>query len=118
MVPGYIAGHYRHDQAHIDLNPLCNFAGARFLRARAIGLDLSTKRVLCEDRASVSFDLLSINIGSTPWASDVPGVARFALPIKPIDQFLKAWERILAEVEQTDRPSLRIAVIGGGAGWC
>ena len=30
MLPGLIAGHYSHDEAHIDLRKLCRFANAQF----------------------------------------------------------------------------------------
>jgi hypothetical protein len=45
MLPGLIAGHYDYDEAHIDLGPLCRFAGARLYHDEAIGLDLTGDRV-------------------------------------------------------------------------
>src|SRR4030095_9724954 len=62
MLPGFIAGHYTHDEAHIDLRKLCRFANAQFYRDEISGLDLQNKRVLCYARPPVAFDLLSINI--------------------------------------------------------
>src|ERR1700680_3783414 len=88
MLPGLMAGHYQFDEAHIDLRPLCRFAGADLVHATITGLDLANQRVLCPGRPPTSFALLPINIGPTPRASNVPGAAEFALPVKPIDCFL------------------------------
>jgi selenide,water dikinase len=35
----------------------------------------------------VAYDLLSINIGSTPWLGEVPGAELHAVPAKPIRRF-------------------------------
>src|SRR5262245_19283685 len=66
MLPGFVAGHYSHDDAHIDLRPLAQKAGARLFHAEAIGLDLRDKRVICAGRPPVDFDYISLDIGSRP----------------------------------------------------
>ncbi len=91
MLPGYVAGHYSFDEVHIDLRRLANFAGARFYRDEVIGLDREARKVLCANRPPVSYDLLSINIGSTPRMDNVAGAAEFAVPVKPISAFNERW---------------------------
>ena len=114
MLPGYIAGHYRFDEAHIDLRPLCQFASARLYHDSAIRIDAENKRVVCANRPPVNYDLLSINIGSHPQIDTVPGAAEFATPIKPINCFIDRWQQILQRVRQ-QQDTYRIAVVGGGA---
>ncbi len=115
MLPGYIAGHYEYDQAHIDLRPLALFAGARIFHEEAEGLDLKNNRVLCPNRPPVPFDVLSINIGSRPNTLHVPGAERFAIPVKPINHFLLCWENLVRDVI-THNDTFRLVVVGGGAG--
>ena len=115
MLPGYIAGHYSYDEVHIDLSRLARFAGARLFRDEALGLDRDAGKVLCRNRPPVPYDYLSINIGSTPQMSSVPGAAEHAVPVKPIDGFNQRWLLLLARVRQ-HAGSMRIAVVGGGAG--
>lgn len=116
MLPGYLAGLYDFDACHIDLRPLANFAGARLIHDRAIALDLINNQVLCENHPPISFDVLSLDIGSTPAVSTVPGAEKFAIPVKPISKFLDYWDRLVAEVEQNPQRPLRVGVVGGGAG--
>ena len=115
MLPGYIAGHYRYDDVHIDLSRLAEFAGARFFRDEATGLDLAGQRVLCRDRPSVPYDQLSINIGSTPQVGEVPGAADNAVPVKPIHTFNDRWLTLLERIRE-HAGATTIAVVGGGAG--
>ncbi len=115
MLPGYIAGHYSYDEVHIDLSRLATFAGARFFRDEVIGLDRAEKKVFCRNRPPVPYDRLSINIGSTPSSSRVPGANEFALPVKPIHAFNERWLALLERVRRHPGRT-RIAVVGAGAG--
>src|SRR5215470_16864952 len=94
MLPGFVAGNYTHDEAHIDLRPLAQAAGARLYHAEAVGLDLAARQVICVGRPSVTFDVVSLDIGSRPAWHGVPGAADHTLPIKPVDAFVAGWHAI------------------------
>jgi selenide,water dikinase len=115
MLPGLIAGHYSFDDAHIDTGPLTRFAGARLYQDEVTGVDVAGQRVICQHRPPVPYDLLSINIGSTPNTADVPGASEHAIPVKPIDGFLRRFEALQARV-LARKGHARVAVVGAGAG--
>jgi selenide, water dikinase len=128
MLPGYVAGHYGYDEVHIDLGKLCAFAGARLYKAEVTGIDRAVKKVICKGRPDVDYDVLSINVGSSPRVADVAGATEFAVPVKPIAQFNERWLALLARAstaritQSTVQQGLQggvplhIAVVGGGAG--
>jgi len=115
MLPGYVAGHYSFDDVHIDLGRLAAFAGARFYRDQVTGLDRANRKVLCRHRPAVPYDLLSINIGSTPQLQGVPGAVDNAIAVKPIACFNERWLALLSRVQQHP-DSTTVAVVGAGAG--
>ena len=113
MLPGYVAGHYTYDEAHIDLRPLCQFAGARLYHGEAEGIDLLNKLVHCANRPAVPYDVVSLNVGSRPDISGVPGAADFVTPVKPINRFVDRWHNLVDRVLGQPGPH-RIAVVGAG----
>ncbi len=115
MLPGYVAGHYTFDEVHVDLSRLAEFAGARFYRDEAVGIDRDKQRVVCRNRPAVPYDLLSINIGSAPRVSEVPGAEDHAVPVKPINGFNVRWLALLTRLENHQGP-MTVAVVGAGAG--
>ncbi len=115
MLPGYVAGHYDYDEVHIDLGPLARFAGARLYHGEVEGLDPGERLIKVPGRPPVHYDLLSINTGSRPRTIDVPGALEHALPVKPIDRWLRDWEALQARVLGS-RGDFRVLVVGGGAG--
>jgi selenide, water dikinase len=114
MLPGWVAGHYAFDECHIDLGRLARFAGARLIRDEAIGLDRSECRLLCRAHPPIRYDFLSLDIGSTPRADEVPGAMKHTIAVKPIARFAERWEALLARAREMR--GLRLAIVGGGAG--
>ena len=114
MLPGLVAGVYTFDEAHIDCGPLAVTAGARLYQDEVTGLDLAGKRVLCRGRPPVPYDVLSIDIGSTPATGAVTGLDAHAVPVKPIDGFLRRFERVREKVRAAAGKA-SVAVVGGGA---
>lgn len=115
MLPGYIAGHYSFDEVHIDLGRLAAATGARLYRDEVVGIDRQSQKVICHHRPPVAYDLLSINIGSTPQIKQIEGAQALAVPVKPIAQFNQRWLQLLAKVREW-RGRMTVAVVGGGAG--
>jgi selenide,water dikinase len=116
MLPGYIAGHYSYDEAHIDLRPLAQFAQARIYHAEVNDIDFDNNQILCDGRPPIHFDLTSINIGSRPGTLHIPGADRYTLPVKPIDRFLTQWDELVDTVINTAERDFHLAIVGGGAG--
>jgi selenide,water dikinase len=114
MLPGLIAGHYRFDEMHIELRPLCHFAGAQFITTRSPVLIWRVGGSVCSPSTS-AIDFLSINTGSTPVLNGVPGAREYTLPVKPIGCSCRL-EKVIGKVLAS--PALRwcFAVVGGGAG--
>lgn len=125
MIPGYVSGFYTYDDCHIDLARLAHFANARFIHAEARSIDTAARQILLKDpsRPPIDYDVLSINTGITPKASNVPGAQQNTTPVKPIDRFVELLERKIFPnlVKHTSSSSncigqYNIAVVGGGAG--
>jgi selenide,water dikinase len=115
MLPGYLAGHYDFDETHIDLRPLCKFAGARLYHDEAIQINLNGKSVVCKGRPEVPYDVLSVNIGSAPSFNDIPGAEEFTTPVKPINNFVNRWKVMVERILKSSGVH-RIGVVGAGAG--
>ncbi len=114
MLPGFVAGHYGFSDCHIDLEPLCSAAGIAFRRAMANGIRPEDSCVTCSDGSVVEYDVLSVDVGSTPDVRAIPGALEHGTRVKPVAGFLRAWERILAESHSGNLTSL--VFVGGGAG--
>lgn len=115
MLPGFIAGHYRYEDCHIDLEALCRRAGVTLIEGTISGLDWARSAALCAGGTEQSFDVISINTGSTPVTANIPGAERHGTPVKPVAAFLDAWNA-LRTTARNAVTELRIAVVGAGAG--
>ena len=113
MLPGLIAGHYSFEQTHVDLVKLALWAKIRFIQDEVIAIDAENKILTLKNRPSISYDVVSIDTGSTP-NQGIEGSAEYSTSVKPISHFYARWKLIQAHVQQKKIHSL--AVVGGGAG--
>ncbi len=114
MLPGYVAGLYRRDEMHIDAGSLARRAGVRVCQDEAIGLDLASRHVSCSAHPPLPYDVVSLDIGSSPNVGTVPGAAEHAIPVKPISSFLPRFDALRARV--LAGRSRRVVLVGAGAG--
>ena len=124
MLPGYVAGHYSLEQTNIDLNALCRKAGVRWIKARCTGIDADEKRLNLAGLPELEFDVLSVDIGSTP-DQRIAGASQYALGVKPIAGFQQRWQNLLSALKKHEQDStatepstqtIEWGVIGAGAG--
>lgn len=114
-IPGYLAGHYRYDDSHIDLRPLAQAAEARLYSTQVTGLDPKHKIIQTQDRPPIPYDLVSINIGSTPNIAGITGDTTRIIPIKPIEHFIGRWQTVMDQLKTNTQPT-QLVIVGGGAG--
>lgn len=116
MLPCHISGLYDFDTAHIDLRPLSRFAQCQLFMDTAMGIDPVKQQVICAHHPPVRYDVLSVDVGSTPAMVKVPGAAELAIPAKPVPQLLQAWDMFLETLAQRPPAPIAIAIVGGGVG--
>lgn len=116
MLPGLIAGHYQEDQVHIDLIPLCRFAGVDLVRAAVDGIDTQRQEVSLPGRPNIRYDILSLDVGSTPSTSNLGELHEKSkvVPVKPISNFLERWQQFL--MRHRDGGIREVGFVGAGAG--
>ncbi len=107
MFSGYMEGIYSFENIRIHLPTLADKAKVSFIRGAALSIDAEAKVVLTEKGDIVSYDMLSIDIGSYTGGIDVPGVRQHALRIKPTYRI----EEVANKMWEANNP----VVVGGGA---
>lgn len=101
MLPGVIAGHYREEEAGIDVAGLAERAYAEFFEDSIVALDARNRTLRLRGGKQLGYDFLSLNVGSRVDTS-APGSAQHAVPVKPFENLL-SWK------------AGHVAIAGGGA---
>lgn len=114
MIPGVIAGHYTLEQCSIDLVALAGRAHAAFLETRAVLVNPDMREVILADSSVVGYDVLSIDVGSQPVVGSARGVGRHAIVLRPLEDLVAKWEKVLAAARGGAVGS--VTVVGAGAG--
>lgn len=114
MVPGWMAAHYRWEECCVDFARLCMRAGARLFVASLTGIDVVRTQVTLDDGERLSYDWLSLDIGST--LQPPPSERLDILPMRPLATLNTRWHALLDRVAHLgDGSRFRVLMVGGGA---
>ena len=89
MIPGYLQGIYDWNEINIDLVKLCRVYGHRLIISNIIKIDTKNNLVFLENRPSINYDFLSINLGIKTDSSKIKGAEKNCLRLKPISSIKK-----------------------------
>lgn len=112
MLPGLIAGHYRHADCHIDLEALCGAACVDRMADTVVMLDAQQRILHCASGASLAYDLASLDVGSAPATPGAHAPQGMDVAVKPSEVFLAYWDALQ---QRAQTRVLRIVTVGGGA---
>ena len=115
MLPAVLAGQQPVSAMQIDLVRLCASVGAQLILDRVKTVDAENQQVHFHDRPPLSYDALSIGIGSVAMKSEIPLDPNTVVEIKPMQTFLGRLDIALERaVEHLRGRELRVAVVGSG----
>jgi selenide,water dikinase len=78
-----------------------------------IGLDVERRTLACAQTPGVSYDWLSMDIGSMPDTASIENAQRFGLAVRPVEHLLAGVDALM---ERARRQAIEVAVVGAGAG--
>ena len=113
MVPGLLAGHYDADQCAIDLTALADSANAAVHFTQATLVNPEAREVICANSTVLAYDVLSINAGSSAFATKVRGLEEHAIFMRPLELAVKGWNRVLSRAR--DGGIGAVTLVGAGA---
>lgn len=117
MVPAHIAGEFPREAITFDLVRLCRRVGVRFVVGRVTAIDSTARRVWVSDRAPLTYDVLSLGLGSLPGRPPGPTDPDHTYALRPMTVLLRDLDRLEQELNTHPRP-FHLIVVGGGASGC
>jgi NADH dehydrogenase FAD-containing subunit len=119
LATGVLAGLYPPELDQIDVGALVVRGGGRFLRARATAIDVAARAVALDTGESVTYDVLSCNLGSEVPTGAIPGAAAHGYAVKPVRNLWELRQALEARTGPAAPPQvLRVVIVGGGATGC
>src|SRR6266478_9805685 len=84
MVPAQIAGEFSRHELAIDLVRLCQAVHVRFVAARVSEIDARLRQVRLAGRPPLTYDVISLGLGSMPAHPDDKAAGLVSLSMRPL----------------------------------
>jgi pyridine nucleotide-disulfide oxidoreductase family protein len=115
MVPGWLSGAYAFEEICIDFAALVRAAGARIVIDELQSLDPNRRVARLVSGTELSYDVLSLNAGST--LSPPAPAGTLVLSLRPLGKLRHAWETLLSQIDHVSHATtpFTVTAVGGGA---
>lgn len=119
MLPQVVSGQKQPSDIRINAARLAKLASARLVVEAVTGIDVEAKTLCFSSRPPMPFDVVSLNLGAV---SALPPIIEdknnaqavpLLLPVKPLGDFLAAWQKLKAYLD-AHKKRMEIAIVGGG----
>jgi NADH dehydrogenase FAD-containing subunit len=114
MGPGLLSGIYPPRENAVNVREMVEAAGGRFIRDGVTHINPHQRELMLGQHPPVSYDVLSLDVGSEIPCTRIPGAGEFGLPAKPTPALLSLREKL----RNNGGPPQRLVVLGGGATGC
>ncbi len=112
LASGVVAGDYPPELDRIDVETFGKRAGVTYLRTTATAIDAEAKTVTTADGQTVSYDVCSLNVGSTSDPSRLRGQHPHLYRVKPVRLLFDLCSRLEERIAGGGKANL--VVIGAG----
>lgn len=112
MGPGMLSGIYRPEDIRFHVKKMVEDRGGTFIEDKVEKIDPEKKVLHLRSGKEVGYELVSFNVGSVVPLDQSMASADAVVTVKPIEELLKARQRISAQLKEK---KLTITVAGGGA---
>jgi NADH dehydrogenase FAD-containing subunit len=114
MGPGLLSGLYPAKENAINVHKMVEAAGGRFIQDEVTHINPHQRELTLGRHPPVSYDVLSLDVGSEVPANRIPGAEEFGLTVKPTPALLSLREKL----GRNGSSPQRIVILGGGATGC
>jgi pyridine nucleotide-disulfide oxidoreductase family protein len=111
MASAFMEDIYEADEISFDLPEICESSGVEFIEGYVNKIEPMERNIFLENGKRVSFDILSLDIGSDAAGKNIQGVNLYGITIKPLNNILKIKELI----KNIQGKSFHVLIAGGGA---
>ena len=112
MGPGMLGNTYSPQEIRFATKHVVEKQGGTFILGKATRVDPEACIIFLESGESVSYDIVSFNVGSNVPAHLINVQTKNTFTVKPIERLHTAREMIL---DMSNRKQIKVGIIGGGA---
>ncbi len=111
LLPRMIMGKIKSNELTIQSHEYAKTKGFKTLRSYAKHVDFNKKQLELADGKTLSFDILSLNIGGKPQHIPTESPLK-TIYLRPFEEFIEHWEKIESICRTNKSPTF--VIIGGG----